>query len=108
MVDSNRDPKVIFCDEINCYIMALYLTDDTYCILKSDNLTDWTELQRIHLKDDNECPDIFPLYSDSGERKWFFMGAHDKYLIGNFKEGFFKAEQSEISLHLNLYGKKTG
>lgn len=34
----NRDPKVIFCDELNCYIMALYLVKDVYCILKSDNL----------------------------------------------------------------------
>ena len=104
MVDGNRDPKVIFCEEINSYIMALYLTDDTYCILKSDNLTDWDELQKIHLKDDNECPDIFPLYTDSGEKKWVFMGAHDKYLIGSFKEGFFKAEQSEISLHYGSAG----
>ena len=25
ILDCNRDPKVVFCDELNCYIMALYL-----------------------------------------------------------------------------------
>lgn len=97
--DANRDPKVIFCDELDCYIMALYLTDDVYCLLKSHNLSDWTELQRIHLKGDSECPDIFPLSDQDGNRKWVLMGASDKYLVGSFQNGKFAAEQPVLSLH---------
>ena len=96
---SNRDPKVVFCDELDCYIMALYLDEDIYCILSSNDLTNWEELQRIHMVEDNECPDIFPLYDDEGARKWIIIGAHDKYLVGNFKTGKFVAEQSVLSLH---------
>ena len=96
---SNRDPKVVFCDELDCYIMALYLDEDIYCILSSNDLTNWEELQRIHLVEDNECPDIFPLYDDEGARKWIIIGAHDRYLVGNFKTGKFVAEQSVLSLH---------
>lgn len=98
IVDGNRDPKVVFCDELDCYILILYLTDDVYCIFTSHNLCDWTELQRIHLQEDNECPDIFPLCDEEGNRKWIIMGAHDRYLVGNFKNGKFEAEQASLPL----------
>lgn len=100
--EENRDPKVVFCDELECYIMALYLKDDIYCILKSDDLVSWRELQRLHLQGDDECPDIFPLTDSKGNRKWIFMGAHGRYLVGNFENGRFESEQEVIS---HQYGK---
>lgn len=102
IADRNRDPKVVFCDELNCYIMALFLFDDMYTLLKSYNLKDWKELQRIKIAGDCECPDIFPINADDGNRKWVIMGACDKYIIGNFNQGCFTEEQSALSLH---YGK---
>lgn len=102
IVGENRDPKVIFCDELNCYIMALYLDINTYAILKSDNLTAWDILQKIEMPDDSECPDIFPLYDQNGNRKWIFMGAKDTYITGEFKDGKFMQEQEIKKLH---YGK---
>ncbi len=100
----NRDPKVVFCDELGCHIMVLYLDEDIYCIFRSNDLINWEEVQRIHLVGDNECPDIFPLYDSEGARKWVIIGAHDKYLVGNFVNGKFVAEQSEISLHYGNSG----
>jgi len=102
IVGRNRDPKVVFCDELKCYVMALYLFDDMYALLKSNNLKDWKELQRIKIAGDWECPDIFPITADDGNRKWVIMGASDKYIIGNFNQGCFTEEQSALSLH---YGK---
>ena len=104
IVARNRDPKVIFCDEINSYIMALYLENDLYCIFSSDNLTDWKEIQRLNLNGDNECPDIFPLTAKDGKRKWIFIGAHDRYLAGDFKNGKFTPTQSELSLNYGTSG----
>lgn len=100
----NRDPKVVFCDELDCYIMALYLDDDIYCILRSNDLVNWEELQRILMPGENECPDIFPLCDNEGVRKWIIIGAHDKYLVGSFKNGKFVAEQSILSLHYGTSG----
>lgn len=97
--EKNRDPKVIFCDELNCYIMALFLKDDIFCILKSDNLLNFEELQRISLPGDYECPDIFPLTAKNGNRKWIFSGAKGRYLVGNFENGKFKPEQDAVSQH---------
>ena len=99
IIEFNRDPKVVYCNELGCYIMILYLRKDEYCIFKSSDLIDWIQLQTLQLKGDCECPDIFPLYDDQGVRKWVVMGAHDKYIVGNFDEGKFIAEQEEQSLH---------
>lgn len=95
----NRDPKIIFCDELNCHILALYLKDDIYCIFKSDDLVTWKEVQRIRLPGDNECPDIFPLSCQNGNHKWILTGAHGRYLVGKFENGKFEPEQEALSQH---------
>ena len=59
----NRDPKVIKCEELDCYVMALFLQDeeDNFILFKSNNLLDWTEMQRVPIKWDYECPDIYKI-----------------------------------------------
>lgn len=99
IIEGNRDTKVVFCEEMDCYIMLLYLVDNSYCILKSNNLTEWEEVQQMQIQGDNECPDIFPLCDSEGNRKWIIMGAHEKYLVGKFEDGKFVAEQSVLPLH---------
>lgn len=104
---ANRDPKVIWCEEIGCYIMALYLDGNTYALLSSDNLLDWAELQRFELPGDSECPDFYPLdvWSDGlgdyidGYRRWVFSGASDRYYVGGFEGGIFIPCQQARSLH---------
>lgn len=82
----NRDPKVVWVDELDCYVMAIYLQDSScvYRLLESKNLLDWTPIQDITIGQGvEECPDFYPLYAD-GERKWVFIGANDTYLVGHF------------------------
>lgn len=93
IVSENRDPKVQFCRELGCYVMALYLQDDLYSILRSEDLVHWEELQRIVLKGEYECPDIFPICDGEGTRKWVFIGCRDHYLVGSFQSGKFVPEQ---------------
>ena len=64
IIGGNRDPKVIFCPELDAYAMALYLDGATYALFKSDNLLNWEMIQKIDLPGDSECPDFFPLYLD--------------------------------------------
>lgn len=99
IADCNRDPKVTFCEELDAYVMALYLTGNEYCLLSSTNLTDWKLIQRIEIPGDAECPDIFPIKDSDGQKKWILIGASDKYIVGEFKDGKFKAIQKEKSLH---------
>ena len=102
IVGSNRDPKVVFCDEIGAYIMALYFEKDVYGILKSNDLISWELIQKLSIEGDNECPDIFPITSTDGKRKWILMGAHNRYSVGNMNKNGFTPEQETLSLY---YGR---
>lgn len=82
----NRDPKVVWCEELDCYIMAIFLGDKQfyYRLLESKNLIDWTPMQDILIREGvEECPDLYPLDCD-GVRKWVFAGANDTYMLGHF------------------------
>lgn len=79
----NRDPKVIYADEIGMYIMALYLENNDYMLLTSKDLIHWEERQRISIEGETECPDIYPLTVENEPRRlWVMSGAADKYLVG--------------------------
>lgn len=94
----NRDPSVVWCEELKAWLMALYMDGDEYWLFSSDNLLHWRLHQQLHLPGDNECPDLYPILSDCGERKWVLSGAHDVYVIGSFRDGFFVPEQSPAQL----------
>ena len=50
----NRDPKVIFCEELGCYVLALYLTGGRYRIFTSKDLLHWDSLKELPLPGDRE------------------------------------------------------
>lgn len=107
IIGANRDPKVVWCPELDCYLMALYLDGNTYALLRSDDLIHWDEHQRFELPGDSECPDFYPLgvytealggVSDEFTR-WVFSGASDHYYIGGFEGGIFLPSQEINRLH---------
>ncbi len=102
VVGSNRDPKVVYCEEWGAYLLALYLERDVYAIFRSDDMLSWREVQRISLLEDNECPDIFCLTDGEGIKRWVLMGAHGRYAVGDMTENGFVQIGETKSLH---YGK---
>ncbi len=86
IIGGNRDPKVVWCEEKNCFILALYLDADEYVLFTSEDLLTFRELQRFPLRGDAECPDIYPLEVEGEPKncKWVFSGASDCYMIGDF------------------------
>lgn len=107
----NRDPKVVYVEEISAYVMALYLSDNRYTLLVSDDLLSWKFLQEISLPGDAECPDIYPLYldEDRGKKRWVLSGAFDRFLIGEFRDGRFRPSGPPQQLHYgsNSYAAQT-
>ena len=103
---ANRDPKVIFCDELGTYLLALYLDGDRYAIFKSSDLIHFEEFGRLSLPGDDECPDLYPLTleEDPTVRKWIFSGASDTYLVGDMTESGFIASD-EVKPY--FYGRRT-
>lgn len=95
----NRDPKIVWCPELNCYLLALFLDGFEYAIFKTDNLVNFTEWFRFTAPEENECPDIFRLKADDGKYKWVFIGAHDVYVIGEIKDNKFIPDTGFKKLH---------
>lgn len=104
IIGGNRDPKVIFCEEMNTYLCALYLDGNTYALLSSDDFLHWTLIQKLDLPGDAECPDFYPLTADDGVRKWVFSGANAKYLVGDMVNGQFVPTQPVRSMHTGSLG----
>ncbi|MGI6172611.1 MAG: hypothetical protein ACOYI8_01785 [Christensenellales bacterium] len=85
---ANRDPKIIYCEELSAYLMPIYLEGREFALYTSKDLLHWEKLQSIAIPEDDECPDIYPLSMD-GKRFWVMTAAHDRYLVGDFSRGCF-------------------
>ena len=99
IVGSNRDPKIIFCEDWDAYALVLYMNEDIYSLFRSKDMIHWDKIQDISISGDNECPDIFPITTDDGKRKWVLIGAHDRYYVGDMDENGFHPIQDAQSLH---------
>ncbi len=93
IVGSNRDPKVIWHEATQKWVMALYLDANDFALFGSPNLKEWTRLSDVKIPD-TECPDIFelPIDGDAENTRWVFWGASGKYYIGNFDGTTFTPE----------------
>ena len=93
IVGSNRDPKVIWHEPTQKWVMALYLDKNDYALFGSTNLKEWTRLSDLQIPD-TECPDIFelPVDGDAENTRWVFWGAAGKYYVGDFDGTTFTPE----------------
>ena len=93
IVGSNRDPKVIWHEPTQKWVMALYLDKNAYALFGSTNLKEWTRLSDLQIPD-TECPDIFelPVDGDAENTRWVFWGAAGKYYVGDFDGTTFTPE----------------
>jgi fructan beta-fructosidase len=92
----NRDPKVIWWEETNEWVIVLYLTDGRMAFFRSPDLKRW-ELKSI-LESFHECPELFQLPVDGNEnnKKWVLYGGTGDYLIGDFDGSKFTIESDKI------------
>lgn len=102
--EQNRDPKVVWNEELHAYFLALYLREDRYALFTSSDLLHWNKKQELTLPGDSECPDLYPLFAENEEgvqeKYWVFSGAGDRYLVGRFREdGIFRPLQPVGRLH---------
>ena len=85
----NRDPKVIWVDELNAYVLILYLDGNRFVMFRSTDLLNWERFQDLTIPSDRECPDLFPLTTSEGEKLWVIIAASDFYVVGKFVGGKF-------------------
>ena len=97
VVSYNRDPKIVWVEEIKKYLIALFLYEEVFGLFVSDNMLDWTLLQEVQIADEAECPDVYNFKVD-GESYWVVIGASDKYVVGKFEKGEFVPKTKEMNL----------
>ena len=106
----NRDPKVIWHEPTQKWVMALYLDQNDYALFGSTNLKEWTRLSDLQIPD-TECPDIFelPVDGDPDNTKWVFWGAAGKYYVGNFDGTTFipEGDAQRADHGANFYAAQT-
>lgn len=89
----NRDPIVFWHEESKGYIMTLFLDGNMFVILRSNDLLNWAEIQRLNIPGAWECPNLFSVAVEgSDERKWIFWTVEGFYLIGTFDGYHFTSE----------------
>ncbi len=106
----NRDPKVIWHEPTQSWIMALYLSKDDFALLRSTDCKSWKLLQELKLPDSSECPDFFELPVDGNpdNTRWVFWGADGRYLLGSFDGRTFTPESGPFeSRQGNFYAAQT-
>lgn len=104
IAEGNRDPKVVRAEELGKFLLALYLSGNDYALFTSDNLLDWSMLQKITIAGESECPDIYAF--KRGDKTYrALIGASDKYIIGEFSGGKFVSLTAVKRLS---YSEKTG
>ena len=95
----NRDPKVIWWEETQEWVIVLYLSDSRMAFFRSPDLKRW-ELQSV-LKSFHECPELFelPLHGNEQASKWILYGASGDYLVGEFDGSHFIPDGEQIQFH---------
>ena len=92
MSKGNRDPKVVWHEASQRWVMALYLSEDEYCLLTSPDAKSWELRQRFRFSGESECPDFFPLRDQAGQEHWVFWAAGGHYQLGRFDGEAFVPE----------------
>ncbi len=106
----NRDPKVIWHEPTQRWVMTLYVgfdetkdgkksTRHTIHFLTSANLKDWKVTSQINGL--FECPDFFelPVDGNSKNKKWILTGASSEYFVGSFDGEKFTPETPKLTGH---------
>ncbi len=80
----NRDPKVIWHEPTDQWVIVLYLDDQRMGFFTSKDLISW-ELQH-EIKPFHECPELFelPVDGDENNKRWVLYGASGDYYVGKF------------------------
>lgn len=94
---ANRDPKIVWHDATDQWLMALYLDGSRYVLYGSPNLLQWNHLCDLDLPGVSECPDLFelPVDGNPADTRWVYWGASGGYLLGHF-EGAVYVPETEV------------
>lgn len=103
----NRDPKVIWHEPTQKWVMVFWVETDsgehTIQFLTSPDLKSWTATSSVKGGKGNdrylfECPELYELPVDGNEndKKWVLMAADNQYAVGSFDGENFTVEEGRL------------
>ena len=105
----NRDPKVVWHEPTQKWVMMLYVEEEDMDIFTSTDLKKWTKTSR--LASFHECPELFelPVDGDKTNMKWVTYGAGSEYYIGSFDGEVYKPETKALQFNYgsSFYASQT-
>jgi len=109
---ANRDPKVVWDEKSQKWIMSLFMDEGyEFGLFGSNNLKEWKHLSAFAIDGVRECPGFepLPLDGDPNNRKWLFFGANGDYVIGSFDGTNFTPETEVLrgDYGVNYYAAMT-
>jgi sucrose-6-phosphate hydrolase SacC (GH32 family) len=111
IVGSNRDPKVIWYEPEQKWVMALYLDGNDYALFESRDLKQWGKLCDVTIPGTSECPEFFEIAveGNKGDTRWVFYGGNGQYLLGRFDGTTFVKESGPHPLNFGdcFYASQT-
>lgn len=113
--DNARDPKVIWYEPTQKWIMVLYRKSTNndkskgISFYTSENLIDWE--WKSHIPGFYECPDLIQLQVSNrpNEKKWILFDGDGSYLLGEFNGESFTPESGKMKSDFgkNYYATQT-
>ncbi len=96
IVDGNRDPKVIWHEASEQWVIVLFLVDTQMAIFTSKDLKTWHKTQELEAF--FECPELFALPMDDNPEqvKWILYGASGDYYMGGFDGNTFTPDGDAV------------
>ena len=101
-----RDPKVIWHEPSERWIMALYLDKNEFALFSSPDCKTWRHLHDLTMPGVIECPDFFelPLDGQPDQTQWVFWGANGTYFLGQFDGETFTPESDLLKAEYGANG----
>ncbi|WDF70254.1 glycoside hydrolase family 32 protein [Sphingobacterium oryzagri] len=108
VTDGNRDPKVIWYEPGQHWVMVLYVTEKeeqhSMHFFTSTDMKSWTFTSKLNGGKGGdrylfECPEFYELPvigGNTGEKKWVLTGANSQYAIGTFDGKTFHPEEERM------------
>ncbi|MBC8127267.1 MAG: glycoside hydrolase family 32 protein [Gloeobacteraceae cyanobacterium ES-bin-144] len=99
----NRDPKVLWHEPTQRWILNLYYDGSDFGIYTSPDLVKWEKTCDYKIPGESECPDMFELAVDGDAKntRWVVWGAKGIYMLGSFDGRVFKADSGP---HRHYFG----
>jgi fructan beta-fructosidase len=94
----NRDPKAIWHEPTNQWVIVLHFDERANGFFTSKDLKSWEFQSELESDVLSDCPELFQLAidGDKNNKKWILYGGSGHYFLGDFDGKVYKPETSEI------------